>query len=101
MAESHDTADARDPLAAILDRLDQLQAELAKPLPRFLAVAAAAVYASLSEDVIRSLYARGDLTALRPVKGRVLIDRLELDGLILGSTDRPQNGRGIRRGRKS
>jgi hypothetical protein len=39
----------------------------------------------------------GKLTALRPVKGRIVIDRDELDSVVRASTAAPRKGRGIRR----
>lgn len=62
---------------------------------RFFSVADAAVYASLSEESIRRLLSAGKLTALRPVKGKISIDRQELDAFILSSTARPRIGRGL------
>ena len=82
-------------LNAILEKLDLLLRQ-AGPAPRFLSIASAAQFASLSEDSIRRLLERSALTAYRPVKGKVLIDRCELEQLILGSTTTPRTGRGIR-----
>ena len=79
-------------------KLDLLLAQQAPP-QRFLTIQSAAVYSDLSPDSIRRLIERGDLTGLRPVRGRIVIDRLELDAAILAATDRPSNGRGIRNGR--
>ena len=78
-------------------KLDKLLALQSAPPQRFLSVAHAATYADLSEDSIRRLIERGDLVGYRPVKGKVLVDRLELERLILGSTKQPATGRGIRR----
>jgi excisionase family DNA binding protein len=86
--------------------LDQLADALAErvaarlagiPAKRFLTIKNAAAYADLSSDSIRSLLANGRLTALRAVRGRVLIDRLELEAFIGAATSRPRAGRGIRR----
>jgi excisionase family DNA binding protein len=63
---------------------------------RFLTVGGAAAYSGLSDKSIRRLISRGDLVAYRPVRGRLLIDRQQLDALILGSTARVRIGRGIR-----
>jgi len=69
------------------------------PVPqRFFGVASAAAYSGLSQDSIRKLLASGDLRGLRPVKGKILIDRRELDAVILGASRRVRKGRGIRRG---
>ncbi len=82
-----------DHLQAILNKLDALL-ERSGPPRRFLSVAEAAAYSSLSDDSIRRLIERGDLTALRPMAGKILIDRDELDRLILGSTRQPTHSRG-------
>lgn len=83
-------------IEALHAKLDRLLERTAQP-QRFLSIRSAAAYSDLSTDSIRRLLERGDLTAHRPVKGRVLLDRLELDRVILGSTTRPVNGRGRRR----
>jgi hypothetical protein len=82
-----------DALAAqITDRLaERLGAGASQ---RYLSVAHAAVYCDLSEDSIRSLLSSGKLTALRPVPGRIVIDKRELDALLTSSTRRPRRGRG-------
>jgi len=91
------TPDSTDLLASILQRLDDLAKATAVPPQRFLSVRSAASYADLSDDSIRRLIERGDLVAYRPVRGKLLIDRQQLDNLILGSA-RPRltAGRGIR-----
>ncbi len=78
---------------AVAERLAELLPAL--PQKRYLTVAHAAEYADLSPDSIRSLLSSGKLTALRPVPGRVLIDRRELDALLQASTKRPRRGRGV------
>ncbi|MGI6417254.1 MAG: helix-turn-helix domain-containing protein [Thermoguttaceae bacterium] len=85
-------------LATIRESLDALLARTG-PKPRFMTISSAAVYSDLSQDSLRRLLERGDLVAHRPVKGRILIDREQLDAVILGSTTRPRVGRGIRSGR--
>ena len=70
--------------------------QLSAMSPRFLAIDGAAAYTSLSPESIRRLIETGRLTALRPIPGRVLIDRLELDALVTSSTKCLQKGRGIR-----
>lgn len=91
-------AAAIDPLQAIAERLDLLvERSHAAPQARYLSIKSAAGYTELSEDSIRRMLERGDLTALRPVKGKILIDRQELDAVILGSTTRPRVGRGVRK----
>lgn len=84
--------------AAINDKLDAILERLGSPPQRWLTVRSAAAYSDLSEDSIRRLIESGKLAAHRPVRGRVLVDRLELDNVILGSTGRSRNGRGMRAG---
>jgi excisionase family DNA binding protein len=87
-----------DSIQAIVERLDLLvERSHAAPQARYLSIKSAAGYTELSEDSIRRMLERGDLTALRPVRGKILIDRQELDAVILGSTTRPRMGRGIHR----
>jgi excisionase family DNA binding protein len=69
----------------------------AQESPRFLTIQRAAEYVSLSDDYIRRMISSGKLTALRPVKGRIVIDRDELDSVVRASTAAPRKGRGIRR----
>jgi excisionase family DNA binding protein len=65
-------------------------------VPRFLSVERAATYTSLSPESIRRLLAAGKLTALRPVRGRVLIDRQQLESYVLAADTRTRTGRGRR-----
>ena len=78
---------------AIVGRLAERVAESASQ--RYFSVQRAATYTDLSVDSIRSLLASGKLTALRPVAGRVVIDKRELDALLQSSTKRPRGGRGV------
>jgi hypothetical protein len=82
--------------SALVEQIAERVAErlAGTPAKRFLSVPEASAYSTLSEDAIRSLLAGGKLTACRPVRGRVVIDKRELDCLILSSTDRPRCGRG-------
>ena len=61
---------------------------------RFFTVQDAAEFSGLSADSIRAMLAAGKLHGLRPVPGRVLIDRRELEAVILASTSRPRTRRG-------
>ena len=56
---------------------------------RWLSVEAGANYSTLSEETLRRLLAEGKLTAHRPVPGRVLIDREELDDFLAASANAP------------
>ena len=69
----------------------------AQTLLRYLGVKEAAAYASLSTRSIRRMLAAGRLTALRPVRGRIVIDRTQLDSVILNATAQPRHGRGLSR----
>ncbi len=63
---------------------------------RWLTVAGAATYSSLSQKTIRRLVEAGKLHAYRPVAGRLLVDRGQLDAAIMASKNgrtRSQQGR--------
>jgi excisionase family DNA binding protein len=87
-----------DPLD--LDALaDQIADRLAERVgahrwPPYLSIKNGATYSSLSEDALRGLLSGGKLTAYRPVGGRVVISRAELDALIKSSTRQPRRRRG-------
>ncbi len=76
--------------------LTELRALIARAQQRWMTIGTAARHSDLSAESIRRLIASGKLTASRPVKGRILIDRLELDSLIAGSTNHTRKGRGKR-----
>ena len=76
--------------------LADLQSLIARAERRWLTVTSAAEYSDLSPESIRRLISAGKLTPRRPVKGRILIDRLELDSMIAGSTATLRKGRGKR-----
>lgn len=85
--------------AAVLERIEQRLAEaLNRPaiIPQWFTISDAASYCRLSEESVRKLVNTGMLTARRPVKGRLLISRIELDDLIRNSTSSPRSGRGRR-----
>jgi excisionase family DNA binding protein len=65
--------------------------------PRFFTVSGAATYSSLSETSLRREIRAGRLTAYRPRKGRILLDRRQLDALITAADQRPRIGRGLGR----
>jgi excisionase family DNA binding protein len=75
-------------------KLDALLERLKDGLPRYLTIGGSAAYTSISEESIRRLIAGGKLTALRPVKGRIVIDRFALDAYVLSCDSRPRTGRG-------
>ena len=97
---SRDYAGIAEPQSVKTFLADCLATCNAKPVnvtpPRFFTVKGAANYSGLSEASIRRELSKGKLTALRPVKGRVLLDRIELENVIRTSDFRPRTGRGIR-----
>ncbi|MEX0938527.1 MAG: hypothetical protein WDZ59_11765 [Pirellulales bacterium] len=66
----------------ILARLDTRTERLDAPAPRWLSVAGAAAYSSLSEKSIRRLIGMGRLTPRRVLRGKLLVDRHEIDSVI-------------------
>jgi hypothetical protein len=90
-----DVNDLAIKLDALIAKVDVLLAGAVPTEQRFFGIARAAPYADLSQKSIRRLLATGKLTALRPVRGRILIDKRELDTLILGANRRPRTGRGL------
>ena len=68
----------------------------AEPSP-WLTVREAAEHSRLSQESIRRLLSGGQLTGYRPIRGRVLIARDELDNLIATATKSPRKGRGMHR----
>lgn len=81
-------------LGSLHEKIQSLIVSADRPLKRYLTVANAAVYCDLSEESIRRLVSTRKLTAHRPVRGRVLIDRHELDSLIRCSVANQKGGRG-------
>jgi hypothetical protein len=81
-------------LQDIRDKLDQLLARIGQPERAFFTIEHASAFADLSVGSIRRMLAAGQLQAHRPVKGRTLIHRAELESVILSATSRPRNGRG-------
>jgi len=86
-----------DEVGAISRKLDVLLERMIPGDRRFMNVPRSAKYVDLSQKSIRRLLASGKLTALRPVRGRILIDRVELDAFILSSTASQRRGRGMRK----
>ncbi len=75
-------------------KFESLSASLASAPRRYLTIKSAARYADLSEESVRRMISAGKLTAYRPVRGRVLIDRQEFDAAIRASVTKPRSGRG-------
>ncbi len=78
----------------LIKKLGALVDRAAESSHRFLSVTAAAERSSLSVESIRRLLNSGRLTALRPVRGKILIDVRELDSMIASSKSSPRTGRG-------
>ncbi len=53
---------------------------------KYVAISQAAEFAGLSPGTIRNLIATGELTAFRPVPGRIVLDLYEVDRLVRGSS---------------
>lgn len=81
----------------VAERLEQRLSKLiTSPYPEWMTVSSFAKYADISEESVRKLINTGCLTAHRPLKGRILINRREGDNLIRSSTSAPRKGRGRR-----
>jgi hypothetical protein len=84
-------------LESIAERLEEVLARLGGTLPEYLSVGGAADYCSLCERSIRGAIAAGKLAVYRPVPGRLLIARRELDDWVRQARGaRMRRGRGIR-----
>ena len=96
-----ETTDQPDIIAIARADLERaIEAAFTRAGRRWLSVASAAEYSDLSTESVRRLIASGKLAAHRPVRGKILIDRLQLDSLIAASTGRLRRGRG-RHGEKT
>jgi len=93
-----DATQILDRLDSIRKRLDALAEAQAVGPPRYLSIDGAADYVSLSADSVRRLIAAGRLSPYRPVRGKILVDRLELEAVIRSSTGRVRNSRGAAAG---
>jgi excisionase family DNA binding protein len=88
---STDVAELAAAVRDLIDRIDRGQ------WGRWLSVEGAAEYCSLSDKSIRNLVADGTLNPSRTVRGRLLVDRQELDAaLVAGCGKRLRRGRGIK-----
>lgn len=81
-------------LEAISRQLRELSEKSGQPAQRYLTIADAGAYTGLSQESIRRLISARKLTVYRPVRGRLLVDRQELDAVIRASTTSPRNSRG-------
>lgn len=92
MHEPDAIADLTDAIRELASRVDS------QSWPRWLSVQLAANYTSLSPKSIRNLVVSGRLTPSRAVRGKVLIDRLQLDAVLSAECGvRLRRGRGIRK----
>jgi len=87
-----------DAIADLTAAVRELTARVdAQTWPRWLSVQEAARYTSLSPRSIRYLVAAGRVTPSRAVRGKLLIDRLQLDAALAAECGtRLRRGRGIR-----
>lgn len=65
---------------------------------KFLNLPTASAYAGISIVSLRRLISAGKLLALRPVKGRIVLDRQALEQFIGTSSATPRTGRGLNKG---
>ena len=78
----------------LLESLQQDIHSLQLSAKGFLTIKNAAQYCDLSEETLRRLCNSNKLTALRPVNGRIVIAREELDAYIRSCDHTPRKGRG-------
>lgn len=90
-------------LSIVAERLDRLEAAISRlaerpagPPQRWLTIGQAAQYSGLCAKSIRRLIEAGELAAHRPVRGRVLLCKHQIDAVILASTGAVRHGRGLR-----
>ncbi len=92
MAEHDAIADLAAAVRDLAARVD------AQTWPRWLSVAEASRYTSLSVRSIRNLISAGRVMPSRAVRGKVLIDRLQLDAALSAECGkRLRRGRGIKK----
>ena len=91
-------ADATADLAALTAAVRELTARIdSQGWPRWLSVACAVRYCSISEKSVRNLVVSGKLTPSRAVRGKVLIDKQQLDAALHAERGKKlRKGRGIR-----
>ncbi len=95
MVSAEAKSDVAELAAAVRDLMQRIESQRE---PGWLSVDAAARYCSLSPKSIRNLISAGRIVPSRAVRGKVLIDRQQLDAaLIEGCGTRLRKGRGIRR----
>ena len=75
-------------LTAILDKLDHLEKCLNNIYSKFLTVDEASIYCRISESKMRKLIRSGKMP-IHKIDGKILLNRRELDYLIMTGTSRP------------
>jgi hypothetical protein len=87
-----------DSIADLVAAVKELAARIdSQAWPRWLGIEAAARYCSLSQRSIRNLISGGKLTPSRAIRGRLIIDRLQLDAVLAAECGRRLRvGRGLR-----
>ena len=94
MPDAETTSDVAELAAAVRELIASIDE---RKWARWLSVDGATEYTSLCDKSIRNLISAGKLTPSRAVRGRLLIDRNQLDALLLSECGkRPRKGRGIR-----
>lgn len=84
-----------DSFETTLERLlSELKDSVGVGPKRWLSIAEGSAYTGLSVASLKTLLASGKLTSHRPVRGRVLLDRHEIDSVIQSSTNQIRRGRG-------
>jgi len=79
-------------LNQILSKLEHLELSLQVQNSRWMAVSESAVYCRISESKMRKLIAAGEVPINR-IGGKILLNRRELDYLILTGTAKPSKRR--------
>lgn len=89
--------DLHSKLDVVLEQLSLVLANGPRNQERYLTVKQAAEYAKISDKSVRRLLNRGVVRPLKPVNGKITIDREELDRYIQSSDRHPRSGRGLSR----
>jgi excisionase family DNA binding protein len=79
----------------MLTRLSELLERHEARWPRWLSVDLAAEYCSSSPSTIRRAIRSGRISAHRLCRGKILVDRLELDAVLTAATGYLRAGRGL------
>jgi len=97
MSDEPTLVDVVQQIDALAEVVAALTSRLEAGPQKFLTIEGAAHYSDLSTKSIRRLVSAGDLVAHRPVRGRLLISRDQLDAFIVSSAGTSlRKGRGMR-----